>query len=414
MFTQLWICHHQRFQFLFPLLQLFLKLFILLAICGNLPQNVSGQIAYKGHLSDLRIKELDAMAKNLNESINLSKYPCESYFDYVCSRNRPLYSILGRTPDIEDLMKLFQELQEDSVPFAAKQKLIDFFISCNMRKGLEECYRQSFEYFIPIFGYIISKNHLDGSAHEHSNFLEILQRFYRRAQRTENFAQNPILLKLGVLTQSFTTANTYFRIEDLNHEYRDLRIYRDGFEYNVKNLEQHLKRNSTYEFGMQRTMLDWSLYVYQSRNKPMSYYFPTFNVHLWMTLYNNTERFRELKTLNKIAECLKLPQFVNVLEEARILAIVYLKSIRNAWQEYSDWISSSPVHQEVFDQENVILKPYNLTNKHIFFTLYAQNFCEFGKELAESVFYLGIKQNQDFGETYSCGYQTERTEHCVY
>lgn len=56
---------------------------------------VQTQIPYYGHLSELRIQELNQLATRLELSINSEKYACDSYFDYVCSRNRPLFSIMG-------------------------------------------------------------------------------------------------------------------------------------------------------------------------------------------------------------------------------------------------------------------------------------------------------------------------------
>lgn len=56
---------------------------------------VVAQIPYSGHLSELRIKKLNLLATRLELSINPEKYACDSYFDYVCSRNRPLFSVMG-------------------------------------------------------------------------------------------------------------------------------------------------------------------------------------------------------------------------------------------------------------------------------------------------------------------------------
>lgn len=312
-----------------------------------------------------------------------------------------------------DLVQLIIDLQNDAINFEAKQKLSDFLASCNTIKAVEDCYRETFEYFKPIFGYIITKIYIDGSSHEHKDFLDVLNKFLIKAERTDNFQRHPIRLKLSTLREKFRYPQIYFNTAELSREYRPLNIYRESYEHNVKNLQEFLKRNSTFETGLKRTMLDWTMYVYQSRNKPMSYYYSTLNVHLWMTLYNNTERFRDSKHFSEIAECLALPQYVNVLEEARILAVVYLKSFRNSWQDYRDWITSSTINQDIFNQENDILKKYNLHNKNLFFTFYAQNFCDFGKELAENIFYLGLKQNHDFYAIYSCGFQSERTSQCI-
>lgn len=57
---------------------------------------VEAQIAYTGHLSELRIKELSQLAMRMEHSINAKKYACDSYYDHVCSRNRPLFSVMGR------------------------------------------------------------------------------------------------------------------------------------------------------------------------------------------------------------------------------------------------------------------------------------------------------------------------------
>jgi len=54
------------------------------------------QVGYVRHLSELRIRELEKLSVRIQGSINTEKYACESYFDYVCSRNRPLFSIMGK------------------------------------------------------------------------------------------------------------------------------------------------------------------------------------------------------------------------------------------------------------------------------------------------------------------------------
>ncbi|XP_060650837.1 uncharacterized protein LOC132787649 [Drosophila nasuta] len=383
---------------------------LLLCACLGLGET---QIAYRGHLSELRIKELNNLAQRMEQSINPEKYACDSYFDYVCSRNRPLFSIMGHIPQMTDLIQLLTDLQNDPEQFEAKQKLIDFFISCNTQKSLQDCYRETFDYFKPLFGYIITKDLVEGSSHELKDFLGILRRFVERTDSIFNRRSHPVRDKLVTYKEKFRTPRTYFYTGDLNREYASLRIYRESYEHNLRNLEQHRKRNSTYELGVQRTMLDWSLYLYQSRNKPMSYYYSTFTVHLYMTMFNITERERDFIRFREQVECLKLPQYVNVLDEARMLAVIYLKSFRQSWQDYSEWITIADKHREIYDQEDQVLKTHQLSNKRLFFTLYAQNFCEFGKELAEHVFYLGLKQNDDFINVYMCGHQTENYSNCI-
>ncbi|XP_016991403.1 uncharacterized protein LOC108053305 [Drosophila rhopaloa] len=370
-----------------------------------------GQVAFVRHLSGLRIKELQDLAVRMQDSINPEKYACESYFDYVCSRNRPLFSIMGHMPQMSELIQLLTELQNDPAQFEAKQKLMDFFISCNSHHALEDCYRETFEYFKPLFGYIVTKNLIDGVSHELDDFLGVLERFVARMHKDRE--SNPVLDKLATYKQKFKTPRVYFHAGDLDREYRELRIYRESYEHNIRNLELHRKQNSTYELGVQRTMLDWSMYLFQSRNKPMSYYYATFTVHLYMMHFNVKERQRDFTRFREEVECLRLPQFVNVLDEARMLAVIYLKSFRAAWIDYSAWISTPPHNKGIYDQENGVLQKFHLDNKRIFFTLYAQNFCEFGKDLAEHVFYLGLKQNKDFFDIYSCGFQTENSMSCV-
>ncbi|ALC45988.1 CG1092, partial [Drosophila busckii] len=380
-----------------------------------LAQMPSHPVAYTRHLSELRIKELHELAKRMELSINSEKYACDSFYDYVCSRNRPLFSIMGHIPQGNDLIQLFTKLQNDKEQFEAKQKMIDFFISCNSHKSLHDCYRETFEYFKPLFGYIITKDVVLASSHDLQDFQAVLDGFVNVAKTVFNLHSHthPLLDKLKSYKEKFRTPNVYFYAGELNREYGALRIYRESYEHNLRNLDLHRRRNSSYELGVQRTMLDWSLYLYQSRNKPMSYYFPTFTVHLYMSMFNQTERQRDFRRFPEETECLKLPPYVNVLGEARMLAVIYLKSFRQAWQDYSSWILSSDKNREIYDDENEILKAYQLNNKRLFFTLYAQNFCEFGKELAEHFFYLGLQQNTDFFNIYSCGYQTEYSKNCI-
>ncbi|XP_061393849.1 uncharacterized protein LOC133329392 [Musca vetustissima] len=410
-------CHRAKFAYLnrhrSAVVKLQLCLFFVVLLL-NLTQVSLHETQSRSYLSELRVQELHNIAIRLEHSVDADKRACESYYDYVCGRNRPLFSIMGHLPDSNELIHLLTELQEDPEQFEAKQKLMDFFISCNSMKSLDDCYRESFEYFKPLFGYLISKNYLDNSPEELETFLNILDRFIRVAEQNKRFRQEPTLLKLTTLKTSFRYPQTYFRSVKLNKEYETLKIYRESYLHNIKNLEVFRRRNSTYTQGTNRIVLDWTLYLYQSRHKPISYYYPTFNAHLWMSVYNRSEvREYEPKRFAEIGECLKLPQFVNALEEARILTIVYLKSFNSAWKDYMDWISSSPQNEYITDQENQILAQYQLNNEKLFFTLYAQNFCEFGRDLAEHVFFVGLKHSFNFTRAYSCGLGVDRSYDCL-
>ncbi|XP_013102261.2 uncharacterized protein LOC106083657 [Stomoxys calcitrans] len=373
------------------------------------------EIARESYLSELRMQELHNIAIRLEHSIDADKNPCESYFDYVCGRNRPLFSIMGHLPENPELIQLLTELQEDPEQFEAKQKLMDFFISCNSRKSLDDCYRETFEYFKPLFGYIISKNYFDKSRDELNTFLIILRDFIKQADvPNQRYRYQPIIDRLNTLKSSFNYPQTYFRSAELTKEYKPLKIYRESYQHNEKNLDVFLRRNSTFAQGTHKIALDWALYLYQSRHKPMAYYYATLSPHLWMSIYNRSEvREYEPQRIVQISECLKLPQFVNVLEEARNMTIIYIKSFKSAWTDYSNWLSTSSQNKIINSQENNILRQYKLDNEKLFFTLFGQNFCEFGRDLAESVFFVGMTHNMHFTNAYACAYRTERNYECV-
>ncbi|XP_055902965.1 uncharacterized protein LOC129939114 [Eupeodes corollae] len=376
------------------------------------PRGVLGQIAYTRHISNLRIKELMNLADRLDHSIYQEHPPCERYYEYVCNRNQPMFSIMGNLPSERELISLWRELQNDGdgQKFEAKNKMLSFHLSCCIVKSVDDCYRETFDYFRPVFGYIVAHKHME--MHDHQNLIDLLERFISRAKNTEHFGSHLFKFKMEALRERFKDPRVYFKTNDLDEEYKYVRIYNDGYDHNIKALEELRKsNNSTYMRGVPKTILDWTMYMYQSRNKPMSYYMSTLNVHLWMMFYNSSARMDPAK-YGRIADCLKLPPVLNVLDEARLMAVIYIKSFQQAWAEYRDWIVSTPVTNEIYDHENEILKRYKLDNKRLFFTLYAQNFCDFGKEIAENVFFLGLKQNQDFYNVYSCGYQTPKGAEC--
>lgn len=387
------------------------NLFLILGLWFLPLPGAIGQIAYTRHLSDLRIKELQNLAIRLDHSIYKDKPPCEMYYEHVCNRNQPLFTIMGNLPSENELIDLLIDLQNDDQKCNAKQKMMDFFLSCNLVKSVDDCYRESFDYFRPVFGYIVANKHMN--SHDHQNLIELLELFIQRAIRTENFKTHLFRYKLEMLKDRFKDPRFFFKMSVLDDDYKNVRIYRDAYDHNIKALEEFRKNNNgTYTRGIPKTILDWTMYMYQSRNKPMSYYMSTLNVHLWMMFYNSSARMEPRKYSN-YADCLKLPPIINALEEARLMAAIYIKSFEHAWAEYREWITSSTVTQEIYDHENEILKRYKLDNKRLFFTLYAQNFCDFGKTIADNVFFLGLKQNQDFYNVYQCGYQTPKGVECT-
>lgn len=54
------------------------------------------RFAYTQQLSRQVTNELKSLVLRLQHSIDIEKYPCESYYDYVCGLQQPLFTILGK------------------------------------------------------------------------------------------------------------------------------------------------------------------------------------------------------------------------------------------------------------------------------------------------------------------------------
>lgn len=90
-------CQHQHGSPLSAALRFFSFAIIFCLI--QQPQNVRGETPTENearHQIELDIQEMHNIASRLNYSINTEKYACDNYYDYVCSRNRPLFSVLGK------------------------------------------------------------------------------------------------------------------------------------------------------------------------------------------------------------------------------------------------------------------------------------------------------------------------------
>lgn len=57
---------------------------------------LGGRFSYTQQLSRQVITELQDLSVRLEYSLDNEKYPCESYYDYVCGRQRPLFTTLGK------------------------------------------------------------------------------------------------------------------------------------------------------------------------------------------------------------------------------------------------------------------------------------------------------------------------------
>lgn len=364
-------------------------------------------------LSNESIWELERIGEEIkyvtDKSVNKTRYPCNSYYDYICGSKMLFNSILGSMPRINDIVLTFNSLRNDNVNFDSKDKLIRFFDSCAKVKNVDDCYVESFENFRPLFGYIISRKFVNTA--DIRVLRDVLDHFVRRAKQEGYFTNHQNLKSLQILNQNIEYPAKFFYTLKLDTTYRNLTIH-PSYRHNVINLEEYnrLYRNSSDYETHWKSVLDFTIYLYQSRNKPRSYYYPTLNVHLWMTLFNNTVRYHDGRTYNDLANCFKLPKFLDVLEEARYLAVIYFKAFKFAWDEYAEWFNdrhdTSNYHharaRDIFDKENEILGRFGLNNKYLFFIFYAQNFCYFGKDLAENIFYQGLKHNIEFISIYQC------------
>lgn len=398
---------------------------ILIVLCCIAPWQVEGWNNYNNDnynyddryrswgnqiLSNDSIRELERLGEEIRHvtqiSLNKTRYPCNSYYDYVCGERILINSVLGSMPRINDLVLILNALKYDDRSFDAKNKLINFFDSCAKVKSVDDCHVEAFENFRPVYGYIISRKFLNDN--DKKPLIDVLNMFIKRAKGEVNIA-NDNLKKLDSLVGNLQRPANVFSSLRLDLTYTNLTIFQSSYSHNVRNLETYnrLYRSRSDFETYWKSVLDFTIYLYQSRNKPRSYFYPTLNVHLWMTLFNNT-RYYEERYYTSLSDCFKLPSYFNVLDEAKNLAAIYYYSFKKAWEEYIEWFNNGysvmygAKALDVFAKEDQILERYNLSNKHLFFFFYAQNFCYFGKEMAENIFLQGLKHSIDFNDIYQC------------
>lgn len=352
--------------------------------------------------------------QNLVEvSVNKSRLPCNSFFEYVCAENSLISSVLGSMPRVKDLVIMFNALRNDDTVFygGAKNKLINFYKSCSKRKSVDDCHIESFEYFKPLYGFIIARKFVTDDNKE--TLRDVLLKFINRARSDGFLRSNENLVYLDRIYTELIDPNTNFQTYRIDETFMNLTIYPESYAHNIRNLERFTAYNwysSSYASNL-RNSLDFTIYLYQSRNKPRSFYYATLNVHLWMVLYSNTIMFHDGKKYKFTADCYKLPSFVDMLDIARNFTVIYHKSLISALEDYAIWQEhgSGPFHiqsREVYNKENEILETYNLSNEHLFFIYFTQNFCGFGRLVAENVFLQGLRHNVKFISLYNCGVGT--------
>ncbi|KAL5284611.1 hypothetical protein ACFFRR_006738 [Megaselia abdita] len=357
----------------------------------------------------------------VEQSANKSRFPCDSFFNYVCGDNSLISSVLGSTPRIKDLVIMFNALRNDDTIFydGAKNKLINFYKSCSRKKSVDDCHVESFEHFKPLYGFIIARKFITDGDKE--TLRDILEKFLRRARGDGFLRSDGSLVCLEHLYRQLIDPNINFIPYKIDDVYRNLTIYPESYKHNIRNLERFHERQWYYipcnsYATYSKNILDFTIYLFHSRNKPRSFYYATLNVHLWMVLFTNSIKYHEGMKYRVTADCYKLPSYINILDNARNLTVIYHKSLISAWEEYMMWKEHGTGEYdiktiEVFNKENEILLPYGLSNEHLFYIYYTQNFCVFGQLFGDNVFLQGLKHNIKFIELYKCGVRLNMNPH---
>lgn len=370
----------------------------------QLPPIISNESVWELHRIGEEISDL------VEQSVNNSRFPCDSFFDYVCSENFLITSVLGSMPKVKDLVTLYIAMQNDDTIFSegAKSKLVNFYKSCSRRKSVDDCHIESFEFFKPLYGFIIARKFINNK--DKDALRDILEKFLRRARSDGFLRSDGSLVYLEQLYRQLIDPNINFMPYKIDEAYMDLTIYPESYKHNIRNLERFHSQlwNFTSYATYLKNILDFTIYLFHSRNKPRAFYYATLNVHLWMVLYTNSIKYHEGMKYKVTADCYKLPSYINMLDNARNLTVIYHRSLISAWEEYMMWKEHGTGEydiktKEVFTKENELLEPYGLSNEHLFFIFYAQNFCAFGKLLGENVFLQGLKHNINFVSLFKCG-----------
>lgn len=370
----------------------------------TLPPIISNESSWELHRIGEELSDLVEL------SVNKSRFPCDSFFEYVCAENSLITSVLGSMPRVRDLVVIFNAMRNDDTIFSdgAKSKLINFYKSCSMKKSVDDCHIEAFEHFKPLYGFIIARKFITDRDKE--TLRDILEKFLRRVRADGFLRSDGSLVHLEHLYRQLIDPNINFIPYKIDDAYVDLNIYPESYKHNIRNLERFRSQqwNFTSYATYSKNILDFTIYLFHSRNKPRSFYYATLNVHLWMVLYTNSIKYHEGMKYKVTADCYKLPSYINMLDNARNLTVIYHRSLISAWEEYMMWKEHGTGEydiktKEVFTKENELLEQYGLSNEHLFYIFYAQNFCGFGKLLGENVFLQALKHNINFISLFKCG-----------
>ncbi|KAL5284624.1 hypothetical protein ACFFRR_006749 [Megaselia abdita] len=308
------------------------------------------------------------------------RYPCDSFFNYVCGEGYYLHSVMATIPKLEDLVVLMNAIERD-VPDGFQtlsSKVVNFFLSCGKVKSVDECHRESFEYFRSIYAYIIAQKF--SNKINTYDFGKMLDSFLMKASFLRN---HPNIKKIGRIRDQIFNLHLHFDRGIIEETFQGLVMFKGNYEHNLKALEtnatQREKSREKYN-----NLVDFTLYLYEGRNMPISYMYSTMTVHLWMSLFNSTDRLKDINTT-----CFLMPSYLARIEELKIMAYVYYHSFSKALEQYSEY--SENEGKQLIADEDAILKEFNTNNEELFSIFYGQNFCQFGKEIADNVFYQGVK-----------------------
>lgn len=334
-----------------------------------------------------KVKGLKLLGRDVWQ-INKTSYekkrdPCDSFHDYVCEEGYYLHTVMMTTPKLDDLVALMNAIERD-VPEGFKtlsSKAVNFFLSCGKVKSVDECHRESFEFFRPIYAYVIALK-LSNKINRH-DFVNMLEHFLTEASRLVNHGN---IRKLRAIREQLLALSTHFSIENIDDTFKDLEMFAGNYEHNLRAIEKFQAENPRP--WKHNNLVDFTLFLYESRNMPVSYFYATMNVHLWMSVFNSTDRER-----NFDASCFLMPQYLKKIDELRVMTFVYYHSFLKSWKQYVEY--SMKEGKDIVAEENVHLKDFNIDNDKLFFIFYGQNFCQFGKEIADNVFYQAIKHRLD-------------------
>ncbi|XP_055382406.1 uncharacterized protein LOC129612674 [Condylostylus longicornis] len=306
-----------------------------------------------------------------------SDLPCKSFFEYACSKNKTVYPMIGQNLKNGVVKHLVDELAARNKQFSAKTKALNFFQSCKHYMNIDICYEQFFKYFRSLLAYVALTSQV--TAYDNNIFNTVKSRFLHAIGKVPLFTGTKAKYDIDRKFEIIEKRKEYLNIDVMNSEYSKLSI--------------NTTKEKTFEI-----VVAIGLYLHQSHDKPISYFYPSFNVHLWKDLYYDVLNNETI--LNDVIECLQLPESMSM--EDKRTAASYFEAIESSWNEFAEWLDESDLTDKVNDQENLHLREYNLNTKRLFFIIYAQSLCHHGKTIVDNILVEGLKHSSEFASTFFC------------